>query len=170
MIDLPDWTKFTSDEHEHRGLDPLGLETVGANIVGTRLMPGITNATRHVRYYSFFCWVFWTYWKNKPKKGSVSQQRKWRVRLENILRSATLYKDDQLGGLVGVTKAERINNLSANAEITVTGGDAASAFVPAAYSASFKALGCGFWDEETQEQYNKGGGGARGGLRPNYTQ
>jgi hypothetical protein len=148
MVDLPDWTEFNSGEHEHNGLDPLGLQAVGASIVGNRLMPGITNATRHVRYYSFFCWVFWTYWQSKPKKATVSQQRRWRVRLENILRSATLYRDDQFGGLVGVTKAKRINSLATNAEITVAGGDAATAFVPANYSASFRALGCGLWDEE----------------------
>src|SRR5580692_11290942 len=133
MIDLPDWTNYKSDEHEHRGLDPLGLQAVGTSIVGTRLMPGITNATRHVRYYSFFCWVFWTFWQHHPKKATVSQQQKWRIRLENILRSATLCKDDQFGGLVGVTKAKRVNTLKTNSAITVAGGDAASAFVPANY-------------------------------------
>lgn len=58
MPDFPDWTEFCSNETPHRGLDPLGLESVGASIVQKQLLPGITNATRHIRYYSFFSWVF----------------------------------------------------------------------------------------------------------------
>jgi hypothetical protein len=108
-----------------------------------------------VRYYSFFCWVFWTFWQHKPNKATLSQQRKWRIRLENVLRSATLYRDSQFAGLVGVTKTKRINDLAPSAEIAVAGGDAASAFVPAAYSASFRALGCGLRDDEKGARLTK---------------
>ena len=36
MLELPDWTEFCTNESEHRGLDPLGLEAVGASIVQNR--------------------------------------------------------------------------------------------------------------------------------------
>ena len=148
MLEFPDWTEFCSDESEHRGLDPLGLEAVGASIVQNRLLPGITNATRHIRYYSFFCWVFWTFWRNRSDRARLSEQRRWRVRLENVLRSATLDEDENFQGLIGVTKATRINKLPGTAQVNVDGGQAASAFVPANYSSSFRALGCGLWEDK----------------------
>jgi hypothetical protein len=129
-------------------LDPLGLEAVGAGIVQHRLLPGITNATRHIRYYSFFCWVFWAFWKHRSGKPRLSEQRKWRVRLENALRSATLDREANIQGLIGVTKAIRINGLSGKVRIGIEGGKAASAFVPANYSSSFRALGCGLWEDK----------------------
>ena len=58
MNELPDWTDYVGGEEDHRGLDPLGLEALGAGIVRRLLLPGITNTTRHVRYYSFFSWLF----------------------------------------------------------------------------------------------------------------
>ena len=39
MPEFPDWTEFCSNETEHRGLDPLGLESVGASIVQNQLPP-----------------------------------------------------------------------------------------------------------------------------------
>jgi hypothetical protein len=146
--EFPDWTEFCSDESEHRGLDPLGLESVGASIVQKRLLPGITNATRHIRYYPFFCWVFWNFWNHKSEKALLSGQRRWRTRFENILRSATLDKDENIQGLVGVTKATRIKGKPAKAQLIVEGGHAASAFVPVNYSSSFRALGCGLWEDK----------------------
>lgn len=148
MPEFPDWTEFCSGEVEHRGLDPLGLEAVGAGIVQRDLLPGITNATRHIRYYSFFCWVFWKFWSRKIDRPRLSQQRLWRMRLENVLRAATLEKDCQIGALVGVTKAIRIHGLPATEKVSIDGGKAATAFVPANYSSSFRALGCGRWDEK----------------------
>jgi len=70
MPEFPDWTEFCSNETEHRGLDPLGLESVGASIVQNQLLPGITNATRHIRYYSFFSWVFWKFWSRNKEKAA----------------------------------------------------------------------------------------------------
>jgi hypothetical protein len=70
------------------------------------------------------------------------------VRLENILRSATLDRDENIQGLIGVTKATRINGQPAKAKVNVEGGKAATAFVPANYSSSFRALGCGLWEDK----------------------
>jgi hypothetical protein len=148
MSEFPSWTEFCSKETEHRGLDPLGLESVGASIVQNQLLPGITNATRHIRYYAFFCWVFWKFWSGKTEKARLSQQKRWRVRLENVLRAATLYKDGNIQALIGVTKAIRINGLPAKEKVAIDGGTAATAFVPANYSSSFRALGCGMEDNK----------------------
>jgi hypothetical protein len=145
MTQLPDWTEFTSDEVEHRGLDPLGLAAVGGSIVQRRLLPGITNTTKHIRYYSFFCWVFWTFWGQRGRHGRKSEQRKWRVRLENVFRAATLFKSPFVGELIGVTKALRVDNLAANELVRIDRDEAATAFIPANYSSSFRALGCGRW-------------------------
>jgi len=148
MPEFPDWTEFCSNETEHRGLDPLGLESVGASIVQNQLLPGITNATRHIRYYSFFSWVFWKFWSRNKGKARLSEQRRWRVRLENVLRAATLDKDEKIQALIGVTKAIRINRLPGKAKVSIEGGKAATAFVPANYSSSFRALGCGMWEDK----------------------
>lgn len=146
MPEFPSWTEYCSNETEHRGLDPLGLETVGASIVQRQLLPGITNATRHIRYYSFFCWVFWSFWKDRTERARISEQRRWRIRLENVLRAATLEKDQRIQALIGVTKAIKIDGLSDRARVSIDGGTAATAFVPANYSSSFRALGCGMLD------------------------
>jgi hypothetical protein len=146
LPEFPEWTEFCSNETEHRGLDPLGLESVGAGIVQNQLLPGITNATRHIRYYSFFSWVFWKFWSGKGEKARLSAQRRRRVRLENVLRAATLDKDEKIQALIGVTKAIRINGLPGKAKVSIEGGKAATAFIPANYSSSFRALGCGMWE------------------------
>ena len=147
-VELPDWTEYTTDETDHRGLDPLGLESVGAGIVRRLLLPGITNATRHVRYYSFFFWVFWTFQEDCRRrgltKGYPSEQKRWRLRLENILRAATLHVQPGMRGLVGRRKASGWF-IPLKARVQVDQAGAATAFQPAFYSASFRALGCGQW-------------------------
>lgn len=148
MNGFPAWTEYRSSEIEHRGLDPLGLTGVGSNIVQKRLLPGITNATRHVRYYSFFCWVFWSFWQQNKGKTKPSEQWKWLVRLEHVWRAATLLQFPSVTGLIGVTKALRVEKLKQQMEIRLDKDTAPTAFTPANYSASFGALGCGRWSPE----------------------
>lgn len=152
MSKLPDWTAFTKDETDHRGLDPLGLAAIGSGIVQRRLLPGITNTTEHIRYYSFFCWVFWTFWQKGRRAGRLSEQRKWRARLENVLRAATLCREPNIVGLVGRRKAILTEHLSPNDHIRVDRVDVVSAFIPAFYSSSFRALGCGKWTPDNGAQ------------------
>ena len=152
MTELPDWTAFTSDETDHRGLDPLGLAAVGSNIVQRRLLPGITNTTRHIRYYSFFCWAFWTFWQKGKRAGWLSEQRKWFARLESVLRAASLWGDPNIVGLVGWRKTIRIAVLSPNDKIRIDSVDVVSAFTPPFYSSSFRALGCGKWTPDRGAQ------------------
>jgi hypothetical protein len=142
----PQWTQFTKGIGTHQGLNPLGLEPLGASI-SRRLLPGVTNAAVHVRYFSFLSWVFWTFKsfhdeRNGGKRTRTAQTR-WRVRLENIHRAATLwYYPEGLTGLWGVEKAQRIGP-SSSGSIDVTQDNAATPFQAAAYSASWANLGCG---------------------------
>ena len=148
MTHFPAWTEYRNSEIEHSGLDPLGLTGVGSDIVQRRLLPGITNATRHVRYYSFFCWVFWSFWEQNKGKIRPSEQWKWLVRLEHVWRAATLLQSPNATGLIGVTRALRIDKLKQQMEVRLDKDNAPTAFTPANYSASFRALGCGEWSPE----------------------
>jgi hypothetical protein len=150
MTSYPEWTRLGKGVAPHRGVAPLGLEPVGRWFVD-RLMPGINNITEHVRYYSFFSWALWTFLQ-QVQDGSLHRtdqdQARWLIRMENILRFATLFADwrDQTKtwGLIGVERAGKLDLPWADPDAMLTVGEkfAATAFVPAAYRASFAALGC----------------------------
>ncbi|HKN71469.1 MAG TPA: hypothetical protein VJX30_10580 [Terriglobales bacterium] len=157
MSEFPGWTEYQPTDEDHQGVYPLGLEAVGSYIVGHYLLPGITDATRHIRYYSFFSWVFWTFFQELRRQGRTTYKRdeffNWLVRLENVLRAATLDTDRKFIGLIGRSKALTLEDAK-NGKLRIDQEVAASGFVPAAYSASFAALHCG--------QYN----GKRAHLTP----
>lgn len=150
MSGFPGWTKKGKGSDSHQGLWPLGMESVGGWFVN-QLMPGITNGTLHARYYSFFSWVFWTF-DQLVRQGvlpsTASAQKQWLVRMENIFRFATVYaakRDDRATtGLIGIDKAQHVAILMDDPEAPIDVGRefAASAYIPAAYKASFTALGC----------------------------
>src|SRR5690348_6094563 len=147
MSDFPNWTSYGGALELHRGLYPLGLEAVGMGIVADELLPGITNATVHPRYYSFLSWVFWTFLKERKRKGDssfrISEQHEWLVRLENIFRSATLLSNPDIKGLIGRTEAIELDPKNPRGRLRVDEERAATAFQAANYSVSFAALGCG---------------------------
>jgi hypothetical protein len=146
MSEFPGWTEYQRNDEEHQGVYPLGLEAVGSYMVSHFLLPGITDATRHSRYYSFFSWVFWTFLQEQKRQGRTSYKPNefsgWLVRLENILRAATLDADKDFIGLVGRNKAVTCKDAK-DGMLSIDQKVAASGFVPAAYSASFAALHCG---------------------------
>lgn len=149
MSEFPGWTEYQRSDEDHDGVYPLGLEAVGSYMVSHFLLPGITDATRHSRYYSFFSWVFWTFLQEQRRQGRVSYRPNefsaWLVRLENILRAATLDADKDFIGLVGRNKALTFKDAK-HGMLSVDQKVAASGFVPAAYSASFAALHCGIYN------------------------
>jgi hypothetical protein len=81
-------------------------------------------------------------------QDETSEQWKWLVRLEHVWRAATLLQFPDATGLIGVTKALRIDKLKQQMEIRLDKDSAPTAFTPANYSASFRALGCGEWSPE----------------------
>jgi hypothetical protein len=150
MTAFPGWTRLGTGVAPHRGVAPLGLEPVGRWFVD-RLMPGINNITEHVRYYSFFSWALWTFLQQAQEghlRRTNQDQARWLVRMENILRFATLYADwrdqSKTWGLIGVERAGKLDLPWADPDAMLDVGEklAATAFVPAAYRASFAALGC----------------------------
>jgi hypothetical protein len=148
MSDFPDWTDHLGSPLElHRGMYPLGLEAVGMGIVADHLLPGITNATVHPRYYSFLSWVFWTFLEEMKSRGvrsfRVSEQHSWLLRLENVFRSATLLINPDITGLIGSTQAIQIDPKNSEGRIRVNGNEAATSFQAPNYSISFATLGCG---------------------------
>lgn len=144
-MSLPAWTSYEKGTEDHQGLYPLGLEPYGAAIA-RYLLPGITNVTIHIRYYSFLSWVFWTfqaYYRQHGSKLTAADQKKWRVRLENIHRAATLSVSPTLTGVVGVSEVIALKNRRDSDVVDVGSGRAATPFQAAFYSASFQILRCG---------------------------
>jgi hypothetical protein len=142
---LPSWTRMTEDAVDHRGLWALGMETVALGMEA-RLFSGFTGTTVYTRYYSFFCWVFLTLREYAAKHNRTitpKLQEAWITRLENALRSATLDASPEIGQLIGVTDAIRVNEMKDSQFIDLSRKGAATAFSPAQYSASFLALGLG---------------------------
>lgn len=139
---LPAWLEAPESAGEHQGLQPLGLETVGFWMVD-QLLPSLTGTTVHVRYYSFLSWAFWTLTEKAKKENTkidVDRQQRWRNRMENAMRAATLYENPDLNGLVGVSKTPRLeeNDLfPIDREISTTAFDAAF------YKPSWRDLRCG---------------------------
>lgn len=150
-VALPAWSEPMGPD-DHQGMWPLGLEPVGFSFVN-QLLPGITNTTTRVRYYSFFSWVFWTYREFVEQSGrepTREEQDRWRARMENIFRAATLHADPDVTGLVGQSKVSNLPE-PPHASYPVTGDDAPTAFKAAQYSSSFRALGCADERDEVVE-------------------
>lgn len=138
---FPDWTSY--DGASPRGRDFLGLQSVGDAMLDV-LLPGMTNATRHPRYYAFFCWLFK---KAHDRRLSVKQTDELRFRYETALvyaAKATHPRD--FSGVVGIRSVERGDTVWKGPErryplTKEQWGDRASAFSPPVYSPSFTRLG-----------------------------
>lgn len=142
VLNLPAWSE-PSGNVEHQGMWPLGLEPVGFLFVD-QLLPGFTNTTTRVRYYSFFSWVFWTYREFVEQSGrepTREEQQRWRARMENIFRAATLYARPDVVGLVGRTDVPDLPD-DPREPYSIAEDRGQTAFQPAQYSSSFRALGC----------------------------
>lgn len=150
-MSYPDWTARGAGADYHRGLAPLGLEPVAGRLID-RLMPGLNNVTWRVRYYSFFSWALWSFLehtRDRPDARTNRAQARWLVRMENVFRLATLHADGRDGrrtwGLVGIDRAGprgAPGSDQPDVPVNIAEEYAATAFVPAAYKASFTGLGC----------------------------
>lgn len=143
---FPSWTALVPTE-ESGGRYPLAMEAVGAHMVASYLLPAITNATPHPRYYSFFAWVFDTFDKivapRVPESGRAKAQRRWRAHLEHAFRACTLHTEPSAKQIIGFRSAIRFEGLSPSAAVRL---DAVSptAFAPQYYGAAFAYLGLGY--------------------------
>jgi hypothetical protein len=129
------------------GRFPLALEAVGQRMIAMHVLPQVTNATAHPRYYAFFCWVFEQFEQRVSHRLQERQvargQRAWRAYLEHALRACSLANDPQIRQLIGSQKAVRIGGVRRDARVTFP-SKSPSGFDPANYGAAFLALGLGF--------------------------
>ena len=143
---FPSWTALVPFE-ESGGRYPLAMEAVGAHMVAAYLLPAITNATPHPRYYSFFAWVFDTFDKIVAPRVSESDrakaQRRWRAHLEHAFRACTLHTEPTAKQIIGYRSAIRFEGLSPSAVVRLDGA-APTAFAPQYYGAAFAYLGLGY--------------------------
>ena len=59
------------------GRDPLGFQSSSIATYG-KLLPGLTNLTKRIRYYGFYCWLLDHYWSDPSKwKGLGPNDLKW---------------------------------------------------------------------------------------------
>ena len=80
------------------GRDPMGIENSSVATYG-RLLPGITNQTRHIRYYSFYCWLLNEYDLNQQQRYKEVPQYNFVRRAE--LAMAYLMKDRGINAIPG---------------------------------------------------------------------
>ena len=73
---------WASNEGFKGGRDPLGIQNSSIATYGI-LLPGLTNLTRHIRYYSLYCWLLSEY-DELEKNGNTS------VHQYNFIRRAEL--------------------------------------------------------------------------------
>ena len=89
---------WASNEGFKGGRDPLGIQNSSIATYSI-LLPGLTNLTRHIRYYSLYCWLLSEY-DELEKNGNTS------VHQYNFIRRAELamafiMKDQGVGAIVG---------------------------------------------------------------------
>lgn len=90
---------WASNEGFKRGRDPLGIQNSSIATYST-LLPGLTNLTRHIRYYSLYCWLLKEYddWE-KQTPNTLLHQYNFIRRAE--LAMALIMQDQGIGAVVG---------------------------------------------------------------------
>ncbi len=69
LENLSELPRFNSeDSFKFTGIDPLGLRVVNLRYI-SELLPGITNTTKHLRYYSMATWASWKFLELAKTKG-----------------------------------------------------------------------------------------------------
>jgi hypothetical protein len=107
----PSWSLKVAEENTGRW--PLGLEYASTQIPTHLLFP-LTNTTERARYFSFLAWVYWSYERvtsADPDIRTTKHQARWRERLENAFRTATLVyemSNESQRGLIGRNSAQRL--------------------------------------------------------------
>lgn len=81
------------------GIDMLGMQNTSIATYA-RLLPGLTNLTRRIRYYGFYVWLLEQYAINK-RKDSVEEFRRFIRRGELLLAFIMAYKYPDEKGVVG---------------------------------------------------------------------
>lgn len=69
-IAYPEWSEY----QKNNGRDPLGMQNTSVALY-QRLLPGISNVTRRIRYYGLYAWLSWIYANRIGDTNPKSWQR-----------------------------------------------------------------------------------------------
>lgn len=89
---------WASNDGFKGGRDPLGIQN-SSIATYSKLLPGLTNLTRHIRYYSLYCWLLSEYDKLEVDGQTSLHQYNFIRRAE--LAIALIMKDQNVGSVVG---------------------------------------------------------------------
>lgn len=89
---------WASNEGFKTGRDPLGIQN-SSIATYSKLLPGLTNLTRHIRYYSIYCWLLSEYDKLDKNRETDLHQYDFIRRAELAL--ALIMKDRGVSAVVG---------------------------------------------------------------------
>ena len=89
---------WASNDGFKGGRDPLGIQN-SSIATYSKLLPGLTNLTRHIRYYSLYCWLLSEYDKLEVA-GQISLHQYNFIRRAE-LAMALIMKEQNVGSVVG---------------------------------------------------------------------
>lgn len=89
---------WASNDGFKGGRDPLGIQN-SSIATYSKLLPGLTNLTKHIRYYSLYCWLLSEYDSIENSGQNTLHQYNFIRRAE--LAMALIMKDQVVGSVVG---------------------------------------------------------------------
>jgi hypothetical protein len=89
---------WASNDGFKGGRDPLGIQNSSIATYGI-LLPGLTNLTRHIRYYSLYCWLLSEY--DELEKDGKNHVHQYDFIRRAELAMAFIMKDQGIGAIVG---------------------------------------------------------------------
>jgi len=118
-ITSPFWA---SNDGFKGGRDPMGIQNSSVATY-SRLLPGMTNLTGHIRYYSLYCWLLNEYDKLETEGQTEIHQYNFVRRAE--LAMALIMKNQNIGSVVGAlfVSQERYNLIEEGLYDLADGGD-----------------------------------------------
>lgn len=89
---------WASNDGFKGGRDPLGIQN-SSIATYSKLLPGLTNLTKHIRYYSLYCWLLSEYDEQERSGNPTLHQYNFVRRAELIM--ALIMKEHGIGAVVG---------------------------------------------------------------------
>ncbi len=89
---------WASNDGFKGGRDPLGIQN-SSIATYSKLLPGLTNLTRHIRYYSLYCWLLSEFDELEKNSQTFLHQYNFIRRAE--LAIALIMKEQNVGSVVG---------------------------------------------------------------------
>ena len=107
---------WASNEGFKGGRDPLGIQN-SSIATYSKLLPGLTNLTSHIRYYSLYCWLLSEYDELEKAKKTTLHQYNFIRRAE--LAMALIMKDQGVGRLLGHCSSHKVDISSKKMEFMI---------------------------------------------------